>query len=80
MKFDNDAKTAKGHQALEVYPEQELTHKILEAAFAVRNALGAGFLEKVYENALALELRAKGIACRQQLPLQVRYKDAVVGD
>lgn len=65
---------------MEVYPEQELTHKILEAAFAVRNALGAGFLEKVYENALALELRAKGIACRQQLPLQVRYKDAVVGD
>ncbi len=80
MNFDKDEKTEERRDDLRVYPERELTEKILEAAFAVHNALGAGFLERVYENALALELRAKEIACQQQLPLQVRYKDAVVGD
>ncbi len=63
-----------------LYPEQALTEKILEAAFAVHNTLGAGFLEKVYENALAIELRAKGITCQQQHPLKVTYKNALVGD
>jgi GxxExxY protein len=63
-----------------IYPEQELTGRILEAAFAVHNSLGAGFLEKVYENALLLELRSAGIPCAAQQPLQVRYKGAVVGD
>jgi GxxExxY protein len=63
-----------------VYPEQELTQKILEASFAVHNALGAGFLEKVYANALSLELRQMGLVCAQEVPFKVKYKDAVVGD
>jgi GxxExxY protein len=63
-----------------VYPEQELTQRILEAAFAVHNALGAGFLEKVYENALLIELRQMGIAVSPQAQLKVKYKGAVVGD
>ena len=63
-----------------VYPEQELTQRILEAAFAVHNALGAGFLEKVYENALLIELRQMGIEANSQAPLKVKYKGAVVGD
>ncbi len=63
-----------------IYPESELTAKILDAAFTVHNSLGAGFLEKVYVNALALELRAKGLACEQEAPLQVRYREAIVGD
>jgi len=46
----------------------------------VHNTLGAGFLEKVYANSLALELRGKGISCEQEVPLKVRYKDAIVGD
>jgi|SRR5260370_39644015 hypothetical protein len=46
--------------AVNEYPEQELTGAILQAAFAVHNTLGAGFLERVYSNALAIELDAKG--------------------
>ena len=68
------------HAGSGIYPEQALTEKILEAAFAVHNTLGAGFLEKVYANALARELRDKGLSCEQEAPLKVRYKDAVVGD
>ena len=71
--------TSQQHQ-WSIYPEGELTGKILECAFAVHNSLGAGFLEKVYENALVLELRSSGIACEQQRPLKVTYKGAVVGD
>lgn len=63
-----------------IYPEQDLTQKILEAAFAVHNTLGAGFLEKVYSNALLYELRASGTVCDQEIAYQVRYRDAVVGD
>ncbi len=80
MSSDREIKTRNSRDIQGAYPEQELTRKILEAAFAVHNTLGAGFLEKVYENALALELRERGIACQQQLSLQVRYKHAVVGD
>ena len=40
--------------------EGELTERILGAAFKVQNTLGAGFLEKVYENALSIELRKGG--------------------
>lgn len=58
----------------------EITEKILAASFQVHNTLGAGFLEKVYENALALELRARGIAYEQQKPIAVRYRETVVGD
>src|SRR5437016_446575 len=63
-----------------IYPEQDLTQKILEAAFAVHNTLGAGFLEKVYANALSLEMRQMGLACIQEVSFKVRYKDVVVGD
>ena len=50
-----------------IYPEQDLTQKILEAAFTVHNALGAGFLEKVYSNVLLYELRNSGLACEQEV-------------
>ena len=63
-----------------IYPEGELTGKILEAAFTVHNSLGAGFLEKVYENALALELKSLGLALQQQQSLKVSYRGAIVGD
>jgi GxxExxY protein len=62
------------------YPQQELTGKILEAAFGVHNVLGAGFLERVYSNALSVELRAKGLKCMQEAPLKVNYKGTIVGD
>jgi len=63
-----------------IYPEQELTQKILEASFAVHNPLGTGFLEKVYGNSLSLELRQMGLVCAQEVPFKVKHKDVVVGD
>lgn len=63
-----------------IYPEQEITGAILKAAFTVHNTLGVGFLEKVYANALLLELRAANIACEQELPLKVRYRNVIIGD
>jgi GxxExxY protein len=60
--------------------EGELTDKILASAFKVQNTLGAGFLEKVYENALALELRKCGLSVETQKAFPVRYEGAVVGD
>ncbi len=62
------------------FPHKELTGKILEAAFAVHNTLGAGFLEKVYENSLATEFRHRGIPFRQQVALQVKYNGSLVGE
>ncbi len=57
-----------------------LSGQVIGCAFTVLNTLGAGFLEKVYENALALELRAAGLMVIQQKPLRVTYRDVVVGD
>lgn len=63
-----------------IFPEQELTGKILGAAFAVHNDLVAGFLEKVYSNALAVELAQTGIFCEREVPFTVKYRNIVVGD
>jgi GxxExxY protein len=60
--------------------EGALTEKILGAAFKVQNTLGAGFLEKVYENALSIELRKGGLAVESQKAFPVRYEGIVVGD
>jgi len=57
-----------------------LTERIIGCAFKVSNTLGSGFLEKVYENALALELRKAGIPAEQQSPVQVHYEGQLVGD
>ena len=59
---------------------QELTKKIIGCAFTVHNTLGAGFLEKVYEQALILELTASGLSVRSQEPLSVKYRDQIVGE
>ena len=57
-----------------------LTQKVIGCAFNVANALGVGFLEKVYENSLAVELRERGLKVEQQQRLEVRYHDVVVDD
>jgi GxxExxY protein len=57
-----------------------LTQKIIGAAYEVHNTLGTGFLEKVYENALAVELRRAGVRVEQQVPLAVTYRGELVGD
>jgi GxxExxY protein len=56
-----------------------LTEAVIGRAFAVQNTLGSGFLEKVYENALAHELRKAGIAVAQQRDIAVHYDVVVVG-
>jgi GxxExxY protein len=58
----------------------ELTEKILCCSFEVHSQLGAGFLEKVYENALVIELVKRGLSVEQQKQLCVTYKGNVVGD
>jgi len=57
----------------------EISEKIIGCAFAVSNGLGCGFLEKVYENALAHELRKAGLTVEQQRSIEVRYDGIVVG-
>ena len=56
------------------------TEQIIGAAYKVANKLGCGFLEKVYENAVAHELRKAGFEVRQQEPIPVLYDGVVVGD
>jgi len=58
----------------------ELSEAIIGCAYKISNALGAGFVEKVYENALALELRRIGLEVAQQQGIAVRYEDTIVGD
>lgn len=62
------------------YLFSDVTDKVLKCAYRVHNTLGYGFLEKVYENALAIELRESGLAVEQQKPLAVRYRGHLVGD
>jgi GxxExxY protein len=58
-----------------------LSKKIIGCAYMVHNHLGPGFLEKVYENALALELSdTQGLSVRQQFPIPVFYKETIVGE
>jgi GxxExxY protein len=57
----------------------ELTETIIGCAFRVANVLGVGFFEKVYENALAHELRKAGLAVEQQKPIDVWYDGIIVG-
>jgi GxxExxY protein len=80
MNTDKERQSESGTDNVEPYPEKGLTEKILHAAFAVHNAIGAGFLERVYSNALAVELRAQGVALQNELPLKIRYRDTIVGD
>ena len=58
----------------------QITEQIIGCAFAVARTLGSGFLEKVYENALAHELRKVGLVVEQQRAIKVYYDGAVVGE
>jgi GxxExxY protein len=57
-----------------------LTETIIGCAYTVANGLGNGFLEKVYENALAHELKKKGLKVEQQCPIPVHYDSIIVGE
>lgn len=58
----------------------DITSKIIGCAYTVANTLGNGFLEKVYENALAHEVKKAGLSVLQQHPIPVRYDGTIVGD
>jgi GxxExxY protein len=58
----------------------EMTEKIIGCAYEAANRLGHGFLEKVYENALAHEIRKSGLTLEQQYPIPVVYDGILVGD
>nr|WP_320133683.1 GxxExxY protein [uncultured Holophaga sp.] len=59
---------------------ESITGAIIGAAFKVSNTLGSGFLEKVYENALALELGKSGLPVVQQHGIEVRHEGSLVGE
>ena len=60
--------------------KDKLTENIIACAYKVHNTLGAGFLEKVYENAMMIELRKQGLGARQQENIKVYYEGEIVGD
>ena len=57
-----------------------LAEVIVGSAYKVGGTLGCGFLEKVYENSLAIELVASGLNVETQKPIKVRYEGEVVGE
>jgi GxxExxY protein len=58
----------------------EITEKVIGCAYKVLNGLGSGFLERVYENALAIEIQNAGLKVKQQYPIVIRYEKVIVGE
>lgn len=67
-------------EELKKYPDQDLTDCVIGAAIDVHKALGPGFLERVYETALCIELEERGVSFRAQSPVPVTYKGRQVGN
>ena len=59
---------------------KDITEKIIKAFYNVYNILGYGFLEKVYENAMMLELSSMHLICERQKPPDVYFKEKKVGE
>ena len=59
---------------------KELSESILKVFYDVYNELGYGFLEKVYQNAMYLELKSQGFKVEPQKQIKVYYKNELVGD
>ena len=59
---------------------ETISQRVIRCAFEVSNSLGAGFLEKIYENALCVELKKNGIKFQAQMPVTVNYKGFQVGE
>ena len=58
----------------------DITYQIRGAIFEVNKVLGSGFLEKVYENALLVELKKRGLKAEGQASISIIYKEETVGD
>jgi GxxExxY protein len=59
---------------------QEITEIIISCFYKVYNELGFGFLEKVYENALLIEIQKHGLRACKQIPIDVYYDGIIVGN
>ena len=64
----------------ENYLHSDITAQVIKAFYKVYNTLGYGFLEKVYENALMIELTRSGLNCQKQVPIHVYYESTNVGE
>ncbi len=62
------------------YKYSEITEKIIKAFYKVYNTLGYGFLEKIYENAMFIELAAMGFFVNKQGQIKVKYEGKEVGE
>jgi len=68
------------NSAIQLSDLNRVTERIISCVYRVSNTLGSGFVEKVYENALAVELRRNCLEFQQQHPVKVFYTDQPVGD
>ena len=59
---------------------KDITEEIISAYYYVYNELGYGFLEKVYENAMLIELKSRGFKVESQKIIKVHFKDSIVGE
>jgi len=59
---------------------KDLTDKIIKIFYRVYSKLGYGFLEKIYENAMMMELKKEGIPASPQFAIQVSYENEVIGE
>jgi len=62
------------------YKHSDITSKIIKAYYNVYNKLGYGFLEKVYENSMMIELIRLGLHCEKQYPIKVYFDEQEVGE
>ena len=69
-----------GPEAEAHFPHKEITEAIIGAAFEVYNELGYGFLHRVYQKALQVELLRRGFKAEVEQRITVRYKEAIVGE
>ena len=65
--------------AIDNYPHADLTEEIIGAMYTVHRKLGAGFLESVYKNALAIELRKRGLRVERNVPYEIFYDEESIG-
>lgn len=63
-----------------MYKHSELTGEVIKAAQNVHNTLGHGFLEKVYHNAMILELRKAGFTVASERPIRIHYDGQLIGE
>ncbi len=65
---------------MDQYPHSEITEKIISAVYEVYNRLGPGFIESVYENALIIALRKRGLKVEVQKLYRIMFDNQVIGE